>query len=151
MKESAVSVPAVAKWLGAIAVAQWLQIPGVVRALLFFMTADYVTGLAAAYVRRELSSAIGWRGLVKKTLVLILLLVAHVGEQSAGLNIHVEQIGAVGYIVSEFISIVENVARAGVPIPAQIVEALLAAKKLSKPATPEQLKALEDGGGEVKA
>lgn len=145
MKESAISIPAAGKWITAFAIAQWLRIPALVQVLLMFMAADYLTGLAAAYVRRELSSSAATRGLVRKALVVLLLVVLRIGGRVSGLELHLDQVGAIGYIVSEFISIVENVAKAGVPVPAQVVSALLAAKKLQRPATQAEIDALASG------
>jgi toxin secretion/phage lysis holin len=140
-----ISIPAACKWIGAAVLAQWLAVPSMVRTLLLFMAADYATGLIAAIVRREVSSHVAWKGLAKKTCSLILLAVAHVAEKSAGLDVHAEQVLAIAFLVGEFISIIENAHRVGVPIPAPVVAALLAAKRLQPSATAEQLKALEEG------
>jgi toxin secretion/phage lysis holin len=151
LRETTVSIPAAGKWVAALVVAQWMQIPSAMRVLLVFMAADYVTGLAAAYVRREVASAAAWRGLVRKTLVIVLLVVLWVGDRVSGLDLRLAQAGAIGYIVGEFISIVENVAAAGVPVPAQVVSALLAVKKIQRPATDEEIAALSDAKARVTA
>lgn len=137
-------MPAAVKWLVALIAAEWLQVPGVMRALIVCMAADYVTGVGAAVVRRELSSHVAWRGLVRKTLVLVLLVLVRYAERSVGLDLNIEHVCAVGYLVTEFISIVENMARAGVPIPGNLVTVLLAAKKLHSKATPDQIEELTD-------
>jgi toxin secretion/phage lysis holin len=138
-----ISTPAVLKWSAAVIAAEWLRMPGVVKALIYFIAVDYATGVLAAVIRRELASYIAWRGLLRKTLVLLMLLAAHVGEAVAGTQLNIDHILAVAYVVTEVISIIENCARAGVPIPSQIVVMLLAAKKLHHEATPEQLRELE--------
>jgi len=139
MNTASFSLPAVCKWLAALVVAEWFHIPGAMRALVFFMLADYVTGVGAAIVRHELSSDVAWRGLIRKTMVLALLLLIRLAENAAGLSLNIEQAGAIGYLITEVISIVENLARAGVPVPASAVAALLAAKQLNKAATAEQI------------
>ena len=58
--KSSFSIPAALKWMGAAAAAHWLAIPLTMRLLLLCMAADYVTGLGAAFVRRELSSGAAW-------------------------------------------------------------------------------------------
>lgn len=147
-----INIPAVWKWLIAFIIAQWLQIPGIMRALLVCMVIDYGTGIAAAFVRKEISSEAGVRGLVKKMLTLIVLLAAHIGEQAAGIEFHIEQIGAMAYLVNELVSIVENCSKAGVPIPSQLVEALLTIKKLRvKQANADELKDLMDEPKPVEA
>ena len=136
------NIPAACKWLAAILIAEWLHVPGVMRALVFFMAVDYITGVGAAIVRREISSHIAWRGLVRKTLILVLLLAIRLGERAAGLGFNIEQVGSMGYLVTEVISIVENLAQAGVPIPANVVAALLAAKQINRPATQDEIEQL---------
>jgi toxin secretion/phage lysis holin len=139
-----VSFSAVVKWLAALLMARWLTMPAALRILVCLMIIDYVFGVATAYLTGQLSSRIGLRGLVKKGLVLGLLLAIHLGENFSGIELNLEQIGAMGYAVNELISVVENAARAGLPIPAQFIDALLAAKRLKMArATPEQLDQLE--------
>lgn len=141
-----VSIPAVCRWIGAFVVAEWLRIPDAMRTLMALMVIDYGTGLVAAWQKGDLSSSRAKRGLTVKILILVLLYVAKIVEQQAehtGLNIHfVSTGGAYAYIVSEGISIVENVTRAGVPVPAAVVTRLMAFKKLFKMATPEQIEQL---------
>src|SRR4051812_14427200 len=131
------SIPAALKWIGAGIAAQWVQLPGPLQTLLVFMAADYASGLLVAWQKKELSSDRGRRGLIKKVQVLILIGVAHWLEPLGLQHIHAEQIVIYGFLVTELISIVENAHRGGVPIPAPLVAALLAAKKLQKTATPE--------------
>ena len=134
---------AAVRWVSAFAVTEWVRVPGAMQVLLIFMAFDYVTGIMSAVVCREVSSSKAWRGLVRKGLILMLLTAAIIGQRMAGIDLHVEQAGAVGFTVSEFISIIENCAKAGVPIPAALVSALVAAKKLRRAATPEEIKDLE--------
>ena len=138
-----VSVPAVAKWLGAFVVAEWMLLPNALQTLLIFMAIDYGSGLTAALMRREASSAVGFRGLMKKILTLVLLLTAHLLERRMGVELRIEHVGALGYTANEVISIVENLARAGVPIDSRLVEGLMTVKKLwSGRATEEQIRDL---------
>ena len=139
MNTASFNLPAACKWLAALVVAEWFHIPGTMRALVLFMLADYVTGVGTAIVRHELSSHVAWRGLIRKTMVLALLLLIKLAEKAAGLDLNIEQAGAIGYLVTEVISIVENLARAGVPVPSNVVAALLAAKQLNKTATQGQI------------
>jgi toxin secretion/phage lysis holin len=143
-----ISIPALAKWLVAFVIAEWISLPGSMRTLVIFMAIDYASGLAVGFMRKELSSAIGLRGLVRKGMVLLLLLTVHIAEQNAGADLRLEHIGALGYMVNEIISIIENCARAGVPIPAQLVSALMSMQNLrGRPATGDELKAFEKSAG----
>lgn len=141
------SVPAVGKWIFAFLVAQWVAVPDASRAmmeaLVSLMAMDYVTGLSAAYTNKTLAYQIGARGLVKKGLMILLLMTAHIVERISGIELHLEFAGALGFAINEAISIVQNCAECGIWVPSSLVEALITVKKLKGTgATPEQLAAL---------
>lgn len=90
-------------------------------ALLAFIVTDYVTGLLCAIVERNLSSAIGFKGICQKVFILALVGVANI------LDVHVAGGGCVlrstvifFYISNEGISIIENAAPIGLPVPKKI-------------------------------
>ena len=140
------SFPAILKWLLAMIIAQWLRVPGIMRALVILMAVDYATGLAAAFIRKQLSSEEGVRGLIRKSLIITLLITIHYIEKAANLDLHIDEFGALGYSINELISIVENCHKAGVPIPEQLVTALVSIHKLrGKTATEAQIAELETG------
>ena len=91
---------------------------GLIKALIIFAIVDYITGVAAAAIEHRLNSEIGFKGITKKLLLFCIVGVAHV------LDLYVLGTGAVCrsavvlfYIANEGLSIVENVARCGLPIP----------------------------------
>ena len=53
-------------------------VDGLMTALLIFMVLDYVTGLMCAIADKKLSSAVGFKGICKKVLIIMLVGVAHV-------------------------------------------------------------------------
>ena len=53
-------------------------VDGLMTALLIFMALDYITGLMCAIADKKLSSAVGFRGICKKVLILMLVGVAHI-------------------------------------------------------------------------
>ena len=90
-------------------------------ALMAFIVTDYITGLMCAIVERNLSSEIGFRGICHKVFILMLVGVANV------LDVHVIGSGCVlrsavifFYISNEGISIIENAARIGLPVPEKL-------------------------------
>lgn len=93
-------------------------------ALLLFLLLDYCSGVAAAVVRCELSSRVGFRGLLKKLLVLLIAALASRidGLLAAGGALRSLVLGF--YIANEGISLLENAARCGVPIPARLTRVL---------------------------
>lgn len=96
--------------------------------LIVVMAIDYFSGVAAAWVNHELSSRVGLVGIVKKLSYLALVvvgcsidyLVSLLGTQLGGTEISIKAIGLVvvcWLIINELISILENVARQGGPVP----------------------------------
>lgn len=95
--------------------------------LLIFMAVDYVTGLIVAAAgkspRGKLSSKIGWRGLAKKCVVLLLVLVAAQLDMVLGMD-YVRAGVCVAFLCNEVISILENAGLMGVPLPAALKNAV---------------------------
>ena len=98
---------------------------GMLIALVVFMALDYITGLMCAIVDKKLSSAVGFKGICKKVLILMLVGVAnildvHVVGQGSALR------GAViaFYLSNEGLSLLENAAYIGLPIPEKLREIL---------------------------
>ncbi|ASS98468.1 MULTISPECIES: phage holin family protein [Geobacillus] len=93
--------------------------------LLALVIVDYLTGIAASAVEGKLSSQVGFRGIVRKLLMFVLVAAAHLVDMAIGWNMHLIRDAIVFfYIANEFISIVENAGRAGVPIPSVLRKAI---------------------------
>ncbi|HVW10886.1 MAG TPA: phage holin family protein [Bryobacteraceae bacterium] len=141
-----INLLAVWKWLCAALVALWVRdVPLAMHTLIWLMAIDYATGLMAATLEGVLSSRIGLRGLAQKGAIVCFLLMGHWVETRIGREIGAEVFGAFGYSVNELISIVENFARLGVPLPDRVIDGLAAARRLwvMKRITPEQLERLK--------
>jgi toxin secretion/phage lysis holin len=109
---------------------------GFLYALIVFVVVDYMTGVMVGILNKELSSQIGFRGIFKKVVIFSLVAVAHI------IDTHVIQNGRVlrttvifFYLSNEGISILENAALIGLPIPKKMKDVL------------EQLKENEDHEG----
>ncbi len=103
----------------------WGKPDGLILSLIAFMIMDYVTGLAAAWLKRELSSQTGFTGIAKKVYILVLVAVGHI------LDTYILGGGAVCrsavtgfYIANEGISIAENAGAIGLPLPKSLVRVL---------------------------
>lgn len=85
--------------------------------LLCMMALDYLTGLMAGWVTRQLSSSVGMNGLIRKLYVILLISAVYLLEKT-GIDVagYAGDGIAMAYIVIEFISIVENGGKMGVPI-----------------------------------
>lgn len=109
--------------------------------LLIMMVIDYISGMAAAWVRNELSSKIGAKGIVKKVGYMGLIVVAMVvdyliysGLVMINVNPNYEMffgvLVSIWLIINEMISILENLSKIGVPIPA-ILERIVKRLKIA--------------------
>ena len=110
---------------------------GLLYALLIFVAVDYITGVMVAVSEHKLSSEVGYKGILKKIFLLIMVGVAHV------LDAHVMNTGSMlrtavifFYLSNEGISIIENAGKLGIPVPEKVRKVL------------EQLKDKEEEGGE---
>lgn len=101
--------------------------------LIAVMIVDYVTGLVGAYIARQLNSRIGIVGIIKKISYLGLVAVGMVTDYIiysalAQLGVSIELGYCVGMviviwlIINELISILENLAEIGVPLPTFITK-----------------------------
>lgn len=101
--------------------------------LLLFMAVDYIMGLAIAIEKKSLktstgglSSAVGFKGLVKKGVVVLLVLVAAQLDAVLGTS-YIRDAVCIAFIANELISIIENAGLLGAPVPpvlANVVEIL---------------------------
>jgi len=102
------------------------------QVLVLFVVLDYATGLTAAWYEKKLDSSIGFRGIAKKILLFVPIAVAYALDKALGQDI-LRSLAIWFYMANEGLSILENLGRAGVPIPEPIKTAL------------EQLKQKGDG------
>ena len=98
---------------------------GLLIALIIFMIIDYITGVLAAVYRRKLSSAVGFRGLIGKACILLVVILGNV------VDVYVLQSGAVCrtacilfYLSNEGISIMENYCNMDLPFPEKLKRVL---------------------------
>lgn len=98
---------------------------GLLVALIIFVACDYFTGVLCAVSDRKLSSAVGFKGICRKMLIFILVGIANI------LDIHV--LGHEGvlrtaiiffYISNEGLSLTENAAHLGLPVPEKLKNVL---------------------------
>lgn len=98
---------------------------GFLYALIVFVVVDYMTGVMVGILNKKLSSQIGFRGIFKKVVIFSLVAVAHI------IDTYVIQNGSVlrttmifFYLSNEGISILENTALIGLPIPKKMKDVL---------------------------
>ena len=95
------------------------------QALAVFMAIDYITGVMAAYLkpRAKLSSKRGLKGIAKKLTLISLIVSAHYLDLAIGQNVFCLLL-TYFMLGNEGLSIIENAAYCGVPVPASLREKL---------------------------
>ena len=107
------------------AVAFWLGgLDKLLIALVVMMGLEYVAGILRAWYSRALSSAVGFRGIAKKVMLLVVVAVAFVIEYVTEGAFPVREIVIIFFIANEGLSILENAAALGLPLPQKLREAL---------------------------
>ena len=103
----------------------WGKLDGLLYALVAFMIIDYVSGVIVAVFRRELSSEVGFKGIAKKVLIMGLVAVGHILDTHILGGEAVCRSAVIGfYIANEGISILENSAKLGLPLPKKLIAVL---------------------------
>lgn len=98
---------------------------GFLYALVIFVIIDYITGLMCAVLDRKLSSEIGFRGIFKKILIFSLVAIGHIIDKSViGDGSVIRTAVIFFYLSNEGVSILENAAHIGLPIPQKLKDVL---------------------------
>ena len=96
----------------------------VLEVLIYLMIFDYVTGMASAFYHKELSSKVGFKGLFKKFMILVICSVAYKIDCLMNANGMVLNAAYIFYCCNESLSIIENAIELGLPIPNKLKEAI---------------------------
>ena len=98
---------------------------GLLSALVVFMVVDYITGFMCAVIDKNLSSNIGFRGIFKKVMILILVGIGNaIDGYVVGSGEAVRTMVIVFYLSNEGVSLLENASRIGLPIPEKMKQIL---------------------------
>ena len=106
----------------------WGGVDVALKTLLLFMLFDYLTGLICATKDSCLSSAIGFNGILKKVVILIVVAVAFNLDNIINTDGLVRSLVIFFYVSMEGISILENAARMNVGVPDELRDKLLQLK-----------------------
>lgn len=94
------------------------------KTIVFLAVVDYITGLIKAVYLKQLSSEIGFKGLLKKIVMFIVIAVAFAIQELIGGTIPLREVVIMFYICNEALSLLENAA-VFVPIPDKLKNVLL--------------------------
>jgi toxin secretion/phage lysis holin len=122
---------------------------GLLDTLLFLAALDYASGFTAAAIRGELSSSVGARGFAKKVFMFLVIAAAYRADLLLWNKTTFRDGATWGYIVNEFLSLIENAGRIGVPVPKAVRQAVAVLRRMAEGFTDTALK--EAGVGDVAA
>lgn len=100
-------------------------VDGLLITLVVFMALDYITGVMCGVVDKKLSSAVGFKGLFRKMLIIALVGVGHIVDTSViGTGGALRSAVICFYLSNEGLSMIENAAHLGLPVPDRLKEIL---------------------------
>ena len=104
----------------------WSQIFWV---LILLVVGDYLSGIAASVVEQNVSSKVGYVGIIKKLGIFLVIAMAHQLDLVFGDTNALRDAAIFFYMANELISVVENAGRIGLPLPPSITKVIAALKE----------------------
>lgn len=99
------------------------------QCLLIAIVLDYVSGIIKAFITKQLSSKIGFKGIIKKVGLLLIVMLGVLVDRVTGDTGAIRTLVIYYFVANEGLSIIENLSLAGVPIPKGLKKALKALKE----------------------
>lgn len=129
LKEAAryLNMDRVYNWLGALAgmtvglMGGW---DAAMKVLTVCMALDYITGVLSAIREKKLSSSVGFWGLLRKGVIFLVVMLAAQLDAALGQEAVCRTAAILFYIANEAVSMTENAAKLGVPVPGKILDVL---------------------------
>lgn len=133
MSKIQIIIDSIAGAVGAVLGFMHGEVTGLFWALIAFMALDYITGVIVAVIEKRLSSEVGFRGLAKKFLILVFVAVGHIADTYilGGTPAAMSAV-MLFYIANEGISIIENAAALGLPVPKKLTNIMEQIKNKSE-------------------
>ena len=133
MSKIQIIIDSIAGAVGAVLGFMYGEVNGLFWALIAFMALDYITGVIVAIIEKRLSSEVGFRGLAKKFLILVFVAVGHIADTYilGGTPAAMSAV-MLFYIANEGISIIENAAVLGLPVPKKLTNIMEQIKNKSE-------------------
>lgn len=133
MSKIQIIIDSIAGAVGAVLGFMYGEVTGLFWALIAFMALDYISGVIVAIIEKRLSSEVGFRGLAKKFLILVFVAVGHIADTYilGGMPAAMSAV-MLFYIANEGISIIENAAALGLPVPKKLTNIMEQIKNKSE-------------------
>ena len=103
------------------------------RTLIYLVALDYITGVFVAISNKKLSSAVGFKGICKKALIFVLIIMGNIFDKyiiGSGSTLRTSLI--IFYVSNECISIIENAGVLGLPVPKKLSSVIQELSKKNK-------------------
>ena len=98
---------------------------GMLKALIIFIAVDYITGVINAIITKKLNSEIGYKGLLKKAMELLAVVIGHTIDKYVVGSGNICRMSVIlFYLCNELISITENYCKIGLPFPKKLKQIL---------------------------
>ena len=99
------------------------------QSLLIVIVIDYLTGIASAIYNRELSSKMGFKGIIKKFSYLLVVALSVVIDNLLGQSGLIRTLVIYFFVANDGLSIIENMAEMNIKLPQKLIDALEQIKK----------------------
>ena len=111
-----------------------------IATLILFMAIDFISGIIVAAIFHNskktetgaLESKAGWKGLCRKSMTLLFVLIAHRLDLAIGTT-YIRDTVVIGFMANELISIIENAGLMGIPLPSVLTKAIDLLNQKSQP------------------
>ena len=100
-----------------------------IQSLLIVMVIDYLTGIASAIYNKELSSKVGFKGIIKKFSYLLVVALSVVIDNLLGQSGLIRSLVIYFFVANDGLSIIENMAEMNIKLPQKLIDALEQIKK----------------------
>lgn len=94
------------------------------NSLLVVMIIDYITGVASAFYNKQISSKVGYKGIIKKFTYLCVVALAVVIDNLTGQSGLVRSLVIYFFVGNDGISIIENLSEMNIKLPQKLIDAL---------------------------
>lgn len=133
MSKMQIIIDSIAGAVGAVLGFMYGEVTGLFWALIAFMALDYISGVIVAIIEKRLSSEVGFRGLAKKLMILVFVSLGHIADMYVlgGTPVAMSAV-MLFYIANEGISIIENAAALGLPVPKKLTNIMEQIKNKSE-------------------
>lgn len=99
------------------------------QSLLIVIVIDYLTGIASAIYNKELSSKIGFKGIIKKLCYLLVVALSVIIDNLLGQSGLIRSLVIYFFVANDGLSIIENMAEMNIKLPQKLIDALEQIKK----------------------